>query len=80
MDLRIHGIDNKCYRLYAPELWQRIIPEKCKFKIKAEKDQLVVILAKVGTQDIHSTWEHLRKRNKKYEVCGYFVFKKIQST
>lgn len=62
MDLRIHGIDNKCYRLYAPELWQRIIPEKCKFKIKAEKDQLVVILAKVGTQDIHSTWEHLRRQ------------------
>ena len=29
---------------------------------QAEKDQLVVILAKVGTQDIHSTWEHLRRQ------------------
>lgn len=62
MDLRIYGIGNNCYRLFAPELWQRIIPEKCKFKIKEEKEQIVIILAKANTQDIHSTWEHLRRQ------------------
>eukprot|EP00944_MAST-04C_sp_MAST-4C-sp1_P004978 g4978.t1 len=62
LDLRVHGIDNQCYRLYAPELWQKVVPEKCKFKIKKEKEQLVVILAKVNTEDIHSSWEHLRRQ------------------
>ena len=27
LDLRVHGIDNQCYRLYAPELWQKVVPE-----------------------------------------------------
>ena len=62
LDLRVHGIGNQCYRLYAPELWQKVVPEKCKFKIKKEKEQLVVILAKVNTEDIHSSWEHLRRQ------------------
>ena len=62
LDLRIYGIGNKCYRLYAPELWQQITPEKCKFKVKKEKEQLVIILAKLSTQDIHSSWEHLRRQ------------------
>ena len=61
LDLKIFGLDGKCFRLYAPELWARVDPEKSRFKIKGEKDQLVLILQKVSTEAIHSVWENLRR-------------------
>ena len=61
VDTYLNQEKGKCYRLYAPELWARVDPKKSKFKVKAEKEQLVLILQKVSTEAIHSMWESLRR-------------------
>jgi|EP00945_MAST-04E_sp_MAST-4E-sp1_P008174 tetratricopeptide (TPR) repeat protein len=61
LDLKVYGLNGKCYRLFAPELWARVDPAKSKFKVKKEKEQLVLLLQKVSTEAIHSMWESLRR-------------------